>query len=213
VEKDLKVIKGRSGKHEARLEGQYIGIFPTPIIPPGFGDMDVEREGRKRGGKRRVVNPGLSIDLDASDLEEDKNFVEMVLSVFGLEPKEADFDVFSVMEKILRALAKAKFSNLARLELNDNVVYEHPEKELDLRDVLENIKDYVLDERKIEEARARVIDGEEGETEASITVDKIHTNLTHDIRIEIKGEIEEEYVNRIINYLEENLQIEKMLER
>ena len=102
------------------------------------------------------------------------------------------------MDKLLRALAKAKFKNLATLELNGQIVYEHPEKEMDLKEVLEHIKDYILADEKIEEAKALVIEGREGETEVHLTVE---------------GSIEEEYLNRIINYLEDHLEVQTLLER
>lgn len=210
VEKDLKILEGKSKKHSARLEGQFMGLMPVSEFPMPVSDGKHHRRKEKSGD---VINPAIYIDLDATDLAEDRNLVDMVLSVFGLEPKEADFDVFVVMDKVLRALAKAKFKNLATLELNGQTVYEHPEKEMDLKEVLEHIKDYILADEKIEEAKALVIEGREGETKVHITVDNVHTEMTHDIKIKIRGSIEEEYLNRIINYLEDNLEVQTLLER
>ncbi|MGA1821438.1 MAG: hypothetical protein ACMUIG_02805 [Thermoplasmatota archaeon] len=209
IEKDLNILKGKSGKHSARLEGQFMGLMPVSEFPMPVSDGKHHRRKEETGA---VIDPAIYIDLDATDLAEDRNLVDMVLSVFGLEPKEADFDVFIVMDKVLRALAKAKFKNLASLELNGKTVYEHPEKEMDLKDVLEHIKDYILADEKIEEAKALVIEKAEGDTQATVTVDNVHTQMTHDIKIKIKGDIEEEYLNRIINYLEDNLEIEKLIE-
>ena len=212
IKKDIKVLEGSSKRHKARLVGQFPGLIPTPELPIP------EREGRnekrrRRAGGGEVKDPEILIDLDAEDLEMDMDFKDLVLTVLGLDPSEADFDVIMVTEKVLRALAKAKFSNLAQLKFNDRIIYERPEEEMDLRTVLKDAKDFLLSGEDIQEAMARVIDGGEGDTEAEVVIKRVHTGLTHDIKIDVTGSLEEEYLNRIINYLEENLEIEDLLER
>ncbi len=209
VERDTRIMKGSSSKHSARLEGQYPGLIPS---------FEVSSEPKREIFKprpstvMRVKDPRLYIDLDAKDMGDD-NFVETFLDVIGVDPREADFDVVSTIELCLRALARAKFKNLASLEIGDGVVYEHPEKEWDLREVLENIKGIASSDASIEEASATVFKGEEDGLEARIKVRRKHTRFSHDIYLDIDGEMEEEYFNRIINYLEEHLEIEKLIER
>lgn len=212
VEKDLKVLKGRSDKHDARLIGQFPGLIPSPELPLPERDEKNEKR-RRRVGKGMVKDPDILINLDARDLEMSMDFKDLILKIIGLDPVESDFDVLMVTEKILRALAKAKFSNLAELDLNEKRVYERPEEEMDLKNLLNNTREFLLSGENIKESRARVIDGEEGQTEAEVSVKRVHTEITHDIKIDISGELEEEYLNRIINYLEENLEIEDLLEK
>ena len=209
VERDVRIMKGSSSKHSARLEGQYPGLIPSFEV-----SAEPKREifRPKPSTVRRVKDPRLYIDLDAKDIGDD-NFVETFLDVIGIDPRDADFDVVSTIELCLRALAKAKFKNLASLKIGDEVVYEHPEKEWDLREVLENIREIASSDATIEEASGTVFKGEEDGLEARIKVRKKHTRFSHDIYLDIDGEMEEEYFNRIINYLEEHLEIEKLIER
>ncbi len=208
MEKDLKTLRGGSSRHSARLEGQFLGIFPST-------DLEIEtREGRveKRGMIiKGIKDPHLKIDLDVEDLKKDRGAFEEMLHIIGLDPKEADFEVLSVLEKVLRAFAKAQFKNLAEVNFDGKKVYEHPELDFDLRKVLKNIKDLDHDFSKAEEAEALILEHEEGDTKARIKVDRVHTDFGHDIDIRIDGEISGEMLRRIINYLEENLKIEELL--
>lgn len=210
VDRDIKAITGTSGKHSARIEGLYPGIFPSFEIPVTHGD---KKRKRSRPSSSEVKDISIRIDLDAAEIQEDENFIQAVLSVIGLNPKEADFDVLSVTEKVLRALSKAKFRNLAELKLNETMVYNHPELEYDMRNVLDEIGDLRLKKERIDSANARIIDGPEMESEAFVKVDRSRKPFTHDIRIDIHGNIEKEYLKRIVNYLEENLEIERLFEK
>lgn len=207
MEKDLKVLKGSSGKHKARLEGQFLGIMPGPEINVESHDI---RKDEKAVIVRGVKDPVLKIDLNVEDLDERSGPLFEMLHLIGLDPREGDFEVLSTVDKVLRALAKAKFRNLAELKFNGKLVYDHPEDEWDLRKVLKKIKEMAGD-TKLEEAEARVIYREEGDTEAMVKVDKVHTELTHDILIKFDGELNGEMLRRVINYLEDNLDIQELI--
>ena len=171
-------------------------------------EQDVKRDGRSiivHG----VKDPVLKIDLNVEDMDEQGPLHEM-LHLIGLDPREGDFEVLTTMDKVLRALAKAKFKNLGELRFNGKMVYDHPEDEWDLRKVLKRLKEMAGD-TKLEEAEARVIYREEGDTEATVKVDKVHTELTHDILIKFDGELNGEMLRRVINYLEDNLDIQELI--
>ncbi|MEA3557721.1 MAG: hypothetical protein U9R75_00535 [Candidatus Thermoplasmatota archaeon] len=208
MEKDLKVLKGSSDKHRARLEGQFLGLMPAP-------DLKAEKEGRHVEGRsfviRGVKDPSIRIDLKVEDLDRDSGPFREMLHLIGLDPREGDFEVISTMGKVLRALARAKFKNLAELRFNDRIVYDHPEEGWDLKRVLKKLED-LSEGEELEEAEAKVILQEEGDTEASVKVDKIHTELGHDITLKVNGEIDGEMLRRIINYLEEHLDIEELIQ-
>jgi len=207
VEKDLKTLTGRSKKHSARLEGQFLGIMPGPEL-----EVEGGREHREKRATviRSVKDPSLRIDLKVEDLNDGPGVFSEMLHLIGLDPREGDFEVISTMDRVLRALAKAKFRNLAELRFNGELVYDHPEDEWDLRSVLKRIKE-LTPKTKLENAEARVIIHEEGGTEAHVKVDKVHTELTHDILIKFDGELDGEMLRRVINYLEENLEIDELI--
>jgi phosphotransferase system HPr-like phosphotransfer protein len=208
MEKDLKVLEGHSSNHSARLEGQFIGIFPAPQMEIIH---DVEDHVEKRVIVKGVKDPRIRIDLKVKDIEEERNPLLEILHLLGLDPREADFNVLTTMEKVLRAFAKAKFKNLAEVTFDGKKVYENPDLDFDLKKVLKNIKDLDEDFSNAEEAQARVMEHDEEDTKAHIKVYKVHTKFGHDIDIKIDGEISGEMLRRIINYLEENLEIEELL--
>ncbi len=207
IKKDLKVLKGSSKKHKARLEGQFLGIMPGPeLASEKSGSSSSERSYIVKG----VKDPVLKIDLNVEDIKEEMGpFLEM-LHLIGLDPREGDFDVLSTLDKVLRALAKAKFRNLAELKFNGKLMYDHPEDEWDLKKVLKNLKE-MAEDGNMEEAEAKVIQQEEGDTEALVKVDKVHTELTHDIYIKFDGELDGEMFRRVINYLEDHLEIQELI--
>ncbi len=208
MEKDLKILEGHSANHSARLEGQFIGIFPAPQIEIIH---DVEGDIEKKVIVKGVQDPHLKIDLKVDDVDEDRNPLNEILHLLGLDPREADFNVLMTMEKVLRAFSKARFKNLAEVTFDGKKVYENPDLDFDLKKVLKNIKDLDEDFSNAEEAEAKVLEHDEDDTSAIIKVDKVHTKFGHDIDIKIKGEISGEMLRRIINYLEENLEIEELL--
>jgi phosphotransferase system HPr-like phosphotransfer protein len=208
IEKDMKVLEGNSSRHSARLEGQFLGLIPSTGLEISTEEGKVERKGMIVKG---IKDPHLRIDLEVPDVKTDKGAMEELLHLIGLDPKEADFDVLQVMEKVLRAFAKARFRNLAEVTFDGKKIYEHPEMDFDLRKVLKNIKELGEDFSRAEEAEAVILEHDEDDTKAIIKVDKVHTKFGHDIDIRIEGEISGEMLRRIINYLEENLAIEELL--
>lgn len=207
VERDLKVLSGSSGKHSARLEGQFLGIFPSPEVFPEAA------AGRKDEGAQvitSVKDPTIKIDLKVGDVDKDSGVFSEMLRLIGMDPREGDFEVLTTLDKVLRALAKARFKNMAELRFNGELIYDHPEEEWDLRSVLRTMKK-MASNMKLDEAKARVILREEGDTEVDVTVDKVHTELTHDIYLEFRGELPGEMLRRIINYLEEHLEIDELI--
>jgi len=210
VDRDIRSVSGGSDRHSARIDGLYPGIFPSTEYPTTLHEMRIKKKHRS---STEVGDLSIYIDLIANDLDKDENLIEAFMSVLGIHPKDSDFEVFSVTEKVLRALSKAKFKNLAELKLNDELVYEHPELEYDLKKVLNDIGELRLKGQKIDSANARVIEGESKDAEVFVTVARSHSRFTHDIRIDIRGSIEKEHLKRIVNYLEENLDIERLFEK
>ena len=75
----------------------------------------------------------ISIDLDVKDVSHDDDFMQMLMAHIGLDKVEKDFEVLSTAEKVIRAFAKAKFKNVAAIELDGNELYSHPENFYDTK--------------------------------------------------------------------------------
>ena len=129
IERDIKILEGGSSKHSARLEGQFLGIFPST-------DLEIETKEGREAEKGMIVkgvrDAHIRIDLDVKDIKKGKGAFDELLHVIGLDPRTANFDVLQVLEKVLRAFAKARFKNLAEVTFDGKKVYEHPELDFDL---------------------------------------------------------------------------------
>ena len=96
--------------------------------PSKKGEKD--RTSEKRQDENLIKNLHIQFDFEVSKREiEPKNiFSKLFLKVTRNEMIEEDFDLISKAELILRALAKAKFRNIAKLAFDGKTLYNHPEK-------------------------------------------------------------------------------------
>jgi len=122
---------------------------------------------------------------------------------------EEDFELLPTAELILRALAKAKFKNTAKISVDGITLYEHPEKKSDLRKTLDNIDEYsseILNGKNLEVIA--ILDDIEKCT-AAIKINKIHKKNDHSVDIQIKGRIKKDIYHSFLNYLDEKIGLKK----
>ena len=118
---------------------------------------------------------------------------------------EEDFELLPTTELILRGLAKAKFRNTAKIVVDGNTLYEHPEKKSDLRKTIEDIDEYSneIKEGKVLEITAILDDIEKAE--AKIKINKVHNIRERSIDILIKGKIRKKVYHTFLNYLNDKI--------
>jgi hypothetical protein len=205
--RQLKAVKSRGDRHSTTVTGNYLGLFPDkPSIGPVKGKKQVKEE--KTTGPVNVENMTISIDLDVKDISHNEDFIQMLLSYIKLDRVEKDFEVLSTAEKILRALAKAKFKNVALIELDDKVLYEHPEKYYDIKDAIKILIEEIHQKENGNKIFMELLSHEHKDCVIEVEVTRVHLEWMHDIFIRFHGVLEEEYFRRVINYLEDHLEIE-----
>ena len=123
----------------------------------------------------------------------------------GLDIVEEDFELFPTAELILRGLAKAKFRNTAKIIVDNNILYKHPEKVSDLRKTIHNIGDYYNEILKGKKLEITAILDDVEKSIAVIKIKKIHSKKEHSVDIQIKGKIRSEIYHTFLNYLNENI--------
>lgn len=111
-----------------------------------------EHHGRKDKHKDELLaNVHIKIDFNVKRSEiKPSGFLS---KIFGKKLIMEDFDLLSTTELILRGLAKARFKNIARIVVDGEKLYEHPERETDLRKTMEDISEYsekISNGRKLE---------------------------------------------------------------
>jgi len=210
TKRQLKAITSHGKHHSSTITGNAIGIFPE--LP----DIQLLKR-RKHAGEPKppahemVENMTISIDLDVRDILDDKDLIQKLKHLLGIERIEKDFEVLSSADKIIRALAKAKFKNVSTIELDDEIIYHDPQNYFDTDEAINHIigKIHTLHKRG-NRIDMELLSQEHKECTVNVKVSRIHLPWMHDILIKFHGLLPEEYFRRIINYLEENLKIEEI---
>jgi hypothetical protein len=210
TDRQLKAIKSRGNRHKTTVTGNYFGIFPEKLsLRSSKGKKKIKEE--KSAGPVKIENMTISIDLDVKDVKHHEDFIHKLMSQVKLDRVEKSFEVLSTAEKILRALAKAKFKNVALIELDGSVLYEHPEKFYDIDDAIKILIDDIHNKKEIgNKIFMELLSHEHKDCLIEVEVSRVHLEWTHDIFIRFHGVLQEEYFRRIINYLEDHLEIENI---
>ena len=183
-----------------------MGIFPEPLIE--YSPYP-KPSGKEEKRPELMEDMTISIDLDVKDIPHHDDFLQMLAAIVGLDKVEKDFEVLSTAEKIIRALAKAKFKNVVTIELDGEVLYHNPEDFYDTDDAIKQL----ISEIKEREGRDSIIymellSRDHKGCRAEVKVSRYHMTWTHDILITIGGTLKEKYFREIMNYLEDHLDIE-----
>ena len=173
----------------------------------------------KKGGKKSDREKGrellknmhirLDLDVEQTKIAPSNIFSRFLSKITGNEEVEEHFELFSIADIILRALAKAKFRNTVRIVVDKRILYDHPEVTSDLRKTIDLLEEssQAVKEGKTIEITAILADVEK--CTAEIKIRKIHKIKEHSVDIMMKGEIKRELYNTFLNYLGEKLGIEK----
>ena len=210
AKRQFKAIKSRGKRHSSTIAGSSLGIFPEPLVGPG-----AEHE-RHPGKKRRQVHGlledmAISIDLDVKDVSHNDDFLKTLAAIVGLDRVEKDFEVLGTAEKIIRALAKAKFRNVVTIDIDGDVLYHQPDDFFDVSDAIERlVGELHKSEREGNDITMELISKDHGKCRAKVKVSRIHQKWVHDILITLSGQLSEKYFRRVMNYLEDHLDIEDM---
>ncbi len=212
--RQLKAIKSRGKSHSSTITGNAIGIFPQRELEP---EEETKHKPaprpRSRSRPTKVENMTISIDLEVKEVTASDSFLAKLSSLVGLGKVNRDFEVLATAEKVIRALAKAKFKNVATVELDGQELYHHPEEHYDIDEALERLIEEIAQQQGRGENVYMKFLSKEHECEVDARIARVHMTWMHDILVRFHGQLPEEYFRRIINYLEEHLAIEGIEER
>ena len=208
TKRQLKAMKSHGERYSSTITGNFLGIFPEPLdIHPTSTKKHGEKQ--KPTKKNMVENMTISIDLDVKDISHNENFIQKLVSLAGLDKVEKDFEVLSTAERIIHALAKAKFKNVVTIELGGERIYHDPENFFDTDKAINHlIKEIHHKKQPGDKIFMELLSFEHSECTVDVNLTKIHRPWVHDILIKFQGVLPEEYFRRVINYLERNLEIE-----
>lgn len=205
AKRQLRAITSRGKDHNSTISG--VGIFPEPLFDSIATRTKKER--KKKAMYKKIENVTISIDLDVKQRTHSDNFLDKMMNIAGVKKVEKDFELVSTAEKVLRALAKAKFKNVNSIELDQEELYYNPTDFYDSNDAIDiMIKEIKDNEGRGSEIYAELTSADFEDCMANVIIKKTHMVWYHDILIMFDGQLPGEMFLRIINYLEENLEIE-----
>jgi hypothetical protein len=162
-----------------------------------------KREDKHKFEKEFLKNLHIKFDFDVNRKEVDPP--SFILKITSGKMIEEDFELLPTAELILRGLAKAKFRNTAKIVIDGQTLYEHPEKKSDLRKTIEDIWEFSHEIVKGKNLEITAILTDIEKAIATIKINKIHKEKEHSIDIQIKGKIRKEIYHIFLNYLNEKI--------
>jgi hypothetical protein len=161
---------------------------------------DKEEHGRE---KRFLNNLHIRFDfnVDKKEIKSPYFFSRLI----GIKLIEEELELLPIAELVLRGLAKAKFRNTAKIVVDGNVLYEHPEKKTDLRKTIDGIGEFSKEITNGKYLEIIAILDDISRSTALIKIKKIHSKKEHSVDIQIKGRIREEVYHTFVNYLNEKV--------
>lgn len=209
TKRQLKAITSHGKRHKSTVVGNMVGIFPGKLV-----DYTASRG---RSGKKAphitdmLEDMTISIDLDVEDISQCDDFICSLTSIVGLDRIEKDFEVLSTGEKVVRALKKAKFKNVVSMELDGDEIYHCPEDYYDSDEAIKQlINELSAPERSGNEITITLISKDHSDCIVKVKISRYHMRWMHDILVTFHGMLSEKYFRRVMNYLEDNLDIENI---
>ena len=173
--------------------------------PSKKGEKDKASERRRDGDFLKNLHIQFDFEVSKREIEPKNIFSKLFLKVTRNKMIEEDFDLISKAELILRALAKAKFRNIAKLVVDGKTLYDHPEKKSDLRKAIDGIDEFSHEIRDRGSIKITAVLADVEKCTANIEIRRIHSKREHSVDIQMTGEIKKELYHTFLNYLNQNL--------
>lgn len=173
--------------------------------PSKKGEKDKASERRRDVDFLKNLHIQFDFEVSKREIEPKNIFSKLFLKVTRNEMIEEDFDLISKAELILRALAKAKFRNIAKLVVDGKTLYDHPEKKSDLRKAIDGIDEFSHEIRDRGSIKITAVLADVEKCTANIEIRRIHSKKEHSVDIQMTGEIKKELYHTFLNYLNQNL--------
>jgi hypothetical protein len=120
---------------------------------------------------------------------------------------EEQFALLPTAELFIRGLASAKFHNMSHIEIDGEVVYDHPEITSDIRKTIALLTQEASVRKNPSKLYLKSLLSGMHSTSVEIWIQKVHSKKEHSVLIRITGDIEESLFHRFLNYLKNHLSI------
>jgi hypothetical protein len=173
-------------------------------------DHKVKKSSVGRSKKNTLKNIEIVLDLDVEKkrIIPSNIFKKILEKITGTKIIEEQFELIPTAELFIRALAQSKFHNMVKISIENKVIYDHPEKKNDLRDTIKLLAEVSSKQNNAAKIQLFANLDVRKKCVADITIQRIHPQKKHSVKIQFKGEIEEDRFHRFLNYLREHLSLD-----
>jgi len=147
----------------------------------------------------------LDLDVEKRKIKPSNIFKKALQKITGKQIIKEQFELIPTAELFIRALAQSKFHNMVKIMIENQILYNHPEKENDIRDTIRLLTEASFKQKNAASIHFIANLDERKNCVAEITIQRIHPQKKHSVKIHFKGEIEEERFHRFLNYLRDHL--------
>jgi len=120
---------------------------------------------------------------------------------------EEHFELLPTAEILMRALHKAKFTNVLELKAGDETLYRGPESKFDIVDVISMLAHKTKIDAQLQTVEMTVRMERRTLATARVTVQRIHATKDHAIHIWFNGTLNKRLFHAFLNYLRDHLQV------
>jgi len=174
-------------------------------------DHKVKKSSVGRSKKENIlknIEIVLDLDVEKKKIKPSNIFKKALQKITGTQIIEEQFELIPTAELFIRALAQSKFHNMVKITIENQILYNNPEKKNDLRGTIKLLTDVSLKQKNAADIHFIANLDMRKKCVADIKIQRIHPQKKHTVKIQFKGEIEEERFHRFLNYLREHLSLD-----
>ncbi|HDS58987.1 MAG TPA: hypothetical protein ENN54_01650 [Thermoplasmatales archaeon] len=170
----------------------------------------VRKSAGEREGEDYVKNVELLLDLDVekTPVQPSSALLAWLRSRLGQERVEEHFELLPTAELLLRALHKAKFTNVLDITMGDEVLYHGPDRRYDIKDVVRQLAEQTPAHPGAQSIHLAVRLERRHSPTARVTIRRVHPQREHAIHVRFEGKLHKRLLQVFLNYLREHLQVE-----
>jgi hypothetical protein len=176
-----------------------------------YSNHKVKKSSVGRSKKEKVLKDieiVLDLDVEKKKIKPSNILKKALQKITRTQIIEEQFELIPTAELFVRALAQSKFHNMVKITIDNQILYNCPEKKNDLRDTIQLLNDASFKQKNATSIHFIANLDKRKTCVAEITIQKIHPQKKHSVKIQFKGEIEEERFHRFLNYLREHLSVD-----
>ncbi len=132
-----------------------------------------------------------------------------ISKALGKGKVEEHFEVIDTTERLIRSLKKIDYRNVMEVEIDGQILYKHPEKARDVRDVIRILAEKAHENKSAKKVRIKAMHSGHPKSVAEVFIRRVHKGDIHAIKLEIEA-IDSDDLQELAKVLEDKLGTERI---